>query len=370
MDPLRELARFDPGVPLPRATTPPASWYTEPAFLELEHERLFRRSWQPLALAERLVRPGDFEAGRLGREPLVAVRGGDGALRVLRNVCLHHAAEVASGSGHARRLVCPYHGWSYELDGRLAATPRCEGMEALAPGEASLAAVPARRLGPLVLAVAGGAPLRADPVDGALERRLAEAGLDGLRFVRRRTYELRCNWKVFVDNYLDGGYHVAPLHRDLGAQLDAASYRTQICGDAAVQSVGAAATPAPSADLPERVRGGALYVWVHPNLMLNRYGPFLDTNHVVPVAADRCRVVFDWFVEPDAPELAGPEGETFLERCLAASDAVQREDEAVCESVQRGLASSGYDRGRYAPRLEHAAWHFHRLLARDLGHAG
>ena len=115
-------------------------------------------------------------------------------------------------------------------------------------------------------------------------------------------------------------------------------------------------------DFRERIGKGALYAWVHPNFMLNRYGPILDINWVRPLAADRCEVVFDYWY----PESSGADGRAFVEASLAASDAVQQEDVAISESVQRGLGSSSYDQGRYAPNVELAMHHFHRLLALDL----
>jgi choline monooxygenase len=176
---------------------------------------------------------------------------------------------------------------------------------------------------------------------------------------------VRCNWKVYVDNYLDGGYHVAVLHRGLAARLALGSYETRVFERHALQTVraggrsGASAPPPESADFAERLGEGALYAWIHPNLMLNRYGPVLDTNLVLPLGPEHCEVVFDFFFA----EGTGPD---FVARSIEASDAIQREDVAICESVQRGLRSSAYERGSYAPRFEAAALHFHRLLHRDL----
>ncbi|MGH0038390.1 MAG: aromatic ring-hydroxylating oxygenase subunit alpha [Myxococcota bacterium] len=366
----RELARFDPALEIGRATTPPSSWYTDPGFFALERSRLLD-TWQPIARTDALTRPGDFVAGCTLGEPCVAVRGEDGALRVLRNACLHHGAEVARGSGRARRLVCPYHGWSYELDGRLATRPRAEGLVGLEPGTAGLPEVPARECGPFVFAALGGAAPAAPPIPADLEARLRETRWHALRHVGRRSYALDCNWKVFVDNYLDGGYHVAPLHRGLGARLAGETYRTEVRDRWVLQTVQAAAAHEGEAsdagvDFAARVGSGALYAFVHPHFMLNRYGPFLDTNHVIPLAVDRTLVVFDDFVDGAAPEIAGPEGAEFVRRSLAASEAVQREDEAICESVQRSLASRAFDRGRYAPAVENGLYAFHLWWAADL----
>ena len=185
---------------------------------------------------------------------------------------------------------------------------------------------------------------------GDLRERLA---MDGMRFVARREYRLRCNWKVFVDNYLDGGYHVPVAHTDLAGQLDLASYRTEVFDRYVVQSCESGAS--------DRLGERALYVWIYPNLMVNRYGPILDTNLVVPLGADETLVIFDYFFEEQrAADTA------FVEESLAASDRVQQEDIGLCESVQSGLGSPAYDRGRYAPLVEGAMHYFHGLLAADL----
>jgi choline monooxygenase len=353
------LDAFDGSAPIERAATPPSSWYTDPSFAALERDWLKSR-WQPLARAAELEAAGDFAAGCWLGEPVVAVRGDDGVARLLRNACLHHGAEVARGTGRTRRLVCPYHGWSYGLDGRLLALPRAQGLVGLSPGSDGLATLPTAWAGPFLFGALSGRAPATPPIPAALEALLGATGWLGLRHVGRRSYRIRCNWKVYVDNYLDGGYHVPALHRDLGGSLDGGSYRTEVHDRWVLQTVRAAG------DGDARVGSGAIYAFVHPNFMLNRYGPFLDTNWVVPLDAGHTLVVFDDFVDPEAPELVGPGGDEFLERSLARSETVQREDEDVCESVQRSLASVAYDRGRYAPAVETGLFAFHRWLAADL----
>ncbi|MBN4059209.1 hypothetical protein JYT22_00995 [Endomicrobium sp. AH-315-J14] len=164
---------------------------------------------------------------------------------------------------------------------------------------------------------------------------------------------IECNWKVYVDNYLDGGYHIPHMHPSLDAQLDMETYRTEIFERYSVQTSGAAS------DGPDRIGSGALYAWMFPNFMINRYGPCMDSNHVVPLGPDRCRVDYQFYFTEDARHLT--------EESMAQADVTQKEDIAICESVQRGLKSESYDRGRYAPTVEIGEHHFHRLLAADYG---
>jgi choline monooxygenase len=316
-----------------------------------------------VARTDQLATPGDYASGDCAGEPWVVVRDGD-RLRAFHNVCRHHAACVASGNGNTDRLVCPYHGWTYHLDGRLARAPRLGPIQDFSRDDFGLRQLEAALWAPLVFVrVEPGEPSLAEllaPLSGRIET-------TSLRFVARRSWEIGCNWKVFVDNYLDGGYHVPHMHGGLAAQLDLESYRTEVFDRVSIQSVvsedepPAPSGPAGAGDFRERVGGGAVYAYVYPNLMINRYGPIMDTNWVAPLGPDRCLTVFDyWFDAAVAGNTA------FVEQSLAASEQVQREDIEVCESVQRGLRSSSYDVGRYAPLIEFGMYQFHRLLARDL----
>ncbi len=352
---LAELARFDAQRPLESAATPPGSWYTDPAILALERARLFFRTWQVGARLGQLAESGAFVADELLGEPYLVVRAGDRALHGLYNVCAHHAARVASGEGRCTELVCPYHGWTYDLHGKLTRAPGAGGMQQLAREQRALRSFAVRAWNDLAL-ICLDAPL-AEWVDwvAPLPAELWQGRSSPLRFVARRSYVLRCNWKVFVDNYLDGGYHVATVHPELASGLDLDGYTTQVFERSVLQSAAAATAG------DERLGERALYAWIYPTLALNRYGPVLDVNRVIPLAVQRTRVIFDFYFEEHAARDSG-----FVERSIAESDRIQQQDARICESVQTGLRSRGFDRGRYAPRFEAGMHRFHRLLSADL----
>ncbi|HEX4826082.1 MAG TPA: aromatic ring-hydroxylating dioxygenase subunit alpha [Candidatus Polarisedimenticolaceae bacterium] len=356
-----ELARFDPAIPIESAWTPPASWYSDPAMLALERTAVFQQSWQAVGRVDQVAKRGDYFTGCLLDLPYVVLRDDQGILRGFHNVCRHHAAEVCSGEGRLGELSCPYHGWTYRLDGRLARAPRLGRNDVFDRDRFSLKPAGVVSWGPLVFLHLGDDPPPFEPPLAELKRRLDAMGTSGLSFVARRTYDLRCNWKVYVDNYLDGGYHVAVLHQALAGQLDLDTYLTEIMDRVSIQSVRSPET-APGeggGDFAERIGSEALYAFIYPNVMLNRYGPILDTNWVVPTGAGTCRVIFDYF-------FLDPKDDDFIARSIAASHRVQEEDVSICESVQRGLGSPAYDRGIYAPKIEIAAYEFHKLLAADL----
>ncbi|MCC6625180.1 MAG: aromatic ring-hydroxylating dioxygenase subunit alpha [Deltaproteobacteria bacterium] len=342
----------------------PASWYTSSRIAALERARVFGASWAWACHEDDVGAPGSWVAGTAGDLPWVVVRGADGELRAFANVCRHKAALVCEGRGRAERLVCPYHGWAYRLDGTLASAPRAAGMlgRGLAAADLALPRLGLTRFGPFVLvhrdAAAIDAPL------APLASRLWAEPTKGLVAAGRRTWDVRCNWKVFVDNYLDGGYHVAIVHPSLGAQLALDAYRTEVHPTWSLQS--APPTASPDAGARERIGAGALYAWLWPNIMINRYGPALDVNLVHPTGPDTCRVEFHfWF---DRDRIADPDA--FIPRSVAQSVVTQDEDVAICERVQLGVASRTWDRGPLAPNVERAIAGFHRALERALGDDG
>lgn len=365
MDVATEIARFDPEVPIERAWMPPASWYTAPEFDALEREHVLGASWQPVARREQLREVGDFVSGVLAGEPWVIVRSAAG-LRAFHNTCRHKGREVVQGCGHAEQLVCGYHAWRYDLEGQLVSAPQIAGIQEFDRREMSLPTIALEEWGPWVWLHSGGAAGSLKGGVQELDRRLEETGWGELRFVEATTWTIGCNWKVYVDNYLDGGYHIPHMHPTLDAQLDMSTYRTELFDGYSIQSSGTSSTDDRriAFDAVERIGGGALYAWLFPNFMLNRYGPCLDTNWVVPLGPERCQVHYEFFF---APELLGEgDPDELIRESIEQSAVTQQEDISICESVQLGLRSRGYDRGRYAPRLEVGEHQFHGLLARRL----
>ena len=359
-----EVARFDPAIPIERAFTPPGSWYTDPRFHELDRRAVFGGNWLPACRLDQLAEPGSYVSGCAAGLPWVVLRGSDGSVRGFHNSCRHKGREVVTGAGTGGdTLVCGYHAWSYGLDGRLKSAPRMAGIEEFDRQAMSLVPLGVETWGPWVLihADAGAPPMR--PQLAELERRLTRRGWDRYRFVESTEWIVCGNWKTVVNNYLDGGYHVPHMHPTLTAQIDMQSYRTELFELYSIQGAGAAQERDPSLDYDpaQRIGEGAVYAWIYPNLMINAYGPCIDTNVILPLGHDRCRVLYDFFFAIDQ----GAEAERFVQDSIRQSAVTQREDKEICESVQVGLQSPSYDRGRYAPRLEMGEHHFHRLLAAD-----
>ena len=356
------IEAYDPHAPLAQASTIPSSWYTDGRVFELEKQTCFSRSWQIAARIDQLSKPGSYVTTEIGGEPIVLVRGHDEELRGFYNVCRHHAAAVmVESEGQAQQLRCPYHGWTYSLAGELKGTPDFNDVCNFDRGANGLHPVRIESWGKWAFAQLDHDPAELSDFLGAeLISQIAELDLASLNWFERRSYTLNCNWKVFVDNYLDGGYHVPHLHKGLDSVLDYSNYTIDLGGRFCLQS-----SPMVSSDNSEvgsvRSGGRALYYWLYPNFMMNFYEGVLDTNLVRPIAIDRTEVVFDFYFV-DVSEAA-------RERNLASvnvGDRIQQEDLDICQSVQRGLNSRAYETGRLSVRREGGEHLFHRLLHADL----
>ena len=219
------LSTYNDRAPLSEASTIPAPWYVDPRIAELERLNVFGKTWQLVARTDQVQKPGDFVATRLAGEPIVVVRGTDGALRAFYNVCRHHAAAVATEEqGTTNLLRCPYHGWSYGLDGSLKGAPEFEGVCGFDRSQNGLLPVRLETWEQFVFVSLDPQAPSLTATLGGLAERVAPLNIGALHFFERRIYSLNCNWKVFVDNYLDGGYHVPHLHKGLNSVLDYKHY--------------------------------------------------------------------------------------------------------------------------------------------------
>jgi choline monooxygenase len=196
---------------------------------------------------------------------------------------------------------------------------------------------------------------------GGLVKRVAPLGISKLNYFDRRTYNINCNWKVFVDNYLDGGYHVPHLHKGLNSVLDYKQYTIENEDRYCLQSSPMVTSTEDAATGAARKGDRAWYFWQHPNLMINCYAGYMDTNLVIPVDVDHCHVIFDFYFA-DTSDTA----RKYNEQSVNVGDGVQQEDLGICEDVQRGLKSRAYRAGRLSVRREAGEQLFHRLLAADL----
>jgi choline monooxygenase len=355
-----ELGDYTHQPDLARASTIPARWYTDPAMLDAERRHIFARTWQAAGLAAWVSRPDTYFACEISGEPVLVTRAADGALRAFSNVCRHRASELCAGQNSGSVIKCPYHGWTYTLDGRLHGVPEFEGV---ANWDRSAVRLPEFRVeiwGPYVFVNMYAAAPSLPEVMGAIPREVAALGcpVDRLRHAARRDYVIECNWKVYIDNYLEG-YHLPAAHPSLYRELDYAQYRVDTFRYYSSQIAPIRAAGAGETRRYEFANDAnrALYYWIFPNFMLNVYPDNMSANLIIPLGPEKTLTIFEWFAYGESP---------VEQATIDFSDEIQQEDIRICESVQRGLRSRHYDRGRFSMKRENGVHHFHGLLAEFL----
>lgn len=337
--------------PLDQAATLPAASYADPEFHAFEREAVFARSWQLVTHAGKLANPGDYVVAEIARRPIILVRGGDQMLRGFYNVCRHRAGPLALNDGNARQLQCKYHGWTYTLAGQLRTAHEMTEARDFDVSCVHLEHIQVAEWEGLVFAALGSPVVDLEQLLAGIRERIRPIELGKFRHHSHVSYDVACNWKAYVDNYLEG-YHLPHVHPGLNKLLDYREYTTHTAEWYSWQS-----SPLDGSQGPYEA-GEAQYYFLYPNVMLNVLPGRLQTNLVVPVASDRCRVLFDYYYSDQ--ESASARKMIFED--LEFSDQVQREDIGICERVQRGLESGSYRTGRLSPKRESGVHHFQELI--------
>jgi choline monooxygenase len=331
----------------PAPETLPAALYRDPALYETERRRIFARTWQLAGHESQLAGSGDWLAFTLAGYPLILVRGSEGAVRAFHNVCPHRAGPLApDGRGTCDgALICRYHGWRYALDGRLAAARDFGPAEGFDPRAYGLFGVRCENWrGFLFVNIDGDAAPLADAI-APLAERARGMPLESLRPARHATHEIRCNWKTYVENYLEG-YHVPIVHPALAASIDTSRYEIELRGEIVFHY----APPREGAAV------SGLWGWMWPCLGINGYANGLMMERMWPQGHAHTRLDYIYFFPPDLPERD-------RQAAFDASEVTTAEDITITEAVQRNLDSGVYDRGRLSPKHEDAVAHFQQKYA-------
>ena len=338
---------------LAQAFTLPAYAYADPEFRAFDAQAIFARTWQLVGRASEIAEPGDYLVAEIARRPVIVVRGNNRVLRGFFNVCRHRGGPLALENGHAHQLQCKYHGWTYTLEGQLRATHEMQEAKDFDIACIHLDPLPVAEWDGLVFAAVEKPAAPLEQVLAGIRERIRPMELSVLRFHSRVDYEVNCNWKVYVDNYLEG-YHLPYVHPKLNKLLDYRSYTTHTAEWYSWQQ-----SPV-SSGVGLYASGEAQYYFVFPNLMLNILPGRLQVNQVIPVSAHSCRVLFDYYYAETESESA----QKLIADDMNFSDQVQREDIAICERVQQGLESGSYVAGRLSPKRESGVHHFQELVRR------
>jgi phenylpropionate dioxygenase-like ring-hydroxylating dioxygenase large terminal subunit len=339
--------------------TLPWSWYTDPAVLHLERERIFRRSWQYVGHAGDVPEPGSFAATWVGDVPVVVVRDREDTLRAFLNVCRHRGSLVCEGSGTRETLQCPYHAWTYGLDGRLITAPRGNREGGIDTKELGLLPLRLETWGPLLFVNPDldAEPL-ADFLDGIPER-IADAGvdLDALRFLQRSESELECNWKISAENFLEC-YHCPTAHPGFSAVMDVNpdSYLLEARAGRMTQHGPPRREPRGDYDPTGEVERGQFHL-LFPGTVVNVMPgrPNFSIGPLFPRDPERTYRFLDYFVAEDADE-------TWIEESLAFDGQVGAEDRVLVERVQAGVRAGLVEHGQLLPESERLIAHFQSLV--------
>ena len=347
--------------------TLPASWYgADEVIYRQELERIFARSWQYVARADQVAEPGSFVATRAGHVPIVIVRHQDGDLRGFVNVCRHRGHLVAQGQGRRESLQCPYHAWTYALDGCLRAAPRSDREPGFDFDRYSLLPVSVDSFGPFVFANPDPEAAPLADVLGALPTHLAESGVDleNLRLRERKEWETEVNWKVGIENYLEC-YHCPVAHPSFSKLIDVDPDAYLLRADGLLSSqFGPLREGSNDAKRPYEPDGDvrrAQYHFLWPNLTINIEPgpPNLSIDRWIPLGSHRVGGTTDYFFGEGVPEEKAREIMDFGAQ-------VAEEDWALVQSVQLGLDSGMVPNGRLLPESEQLIQHFQWLVYESL----
>jgi len=356
----------DLGEQLDQGLTLPASWYSDPEVYRLEQQRIFKRAWQYGGTVESVAERGAFFTCRAGEVPVVVVRGRDGELRGFVNVCRHRGHEVASGCGKRETLQCPYHAWTYDLDGSLRAAPRSDREPGFDHADWSLRPVRVETWGPLVYV---NPSLDASPlaeVLGGVPQAMLDRGLDVSTLEyrgRSREWVVDANWKIVVENFLEC-YHCPVAHQTFSRLID-------VDPDAYALSTGRWSS-SQLGPVPGRVEAGdtnglpyvpdgpmrtSQFHFFWPNWTFNTLPGAAHLRVLVfePDGPERTRTYVDGFWDPETPDDVIAEMTEFGAK-------VGEEDRGLVESVHRGLRSGTIEQGRLLLGSEHLLQHFQRLV--------
>jgi phenylpropionate dioxygenase-like ring-hydroxylating dioxygenase large terminal subunit len=360
--------RLHPEMPVEEGWTLPPAWYADETIASLERERIFARTWQYAGRAEQVAEAGCFFAGQAGHVPVAVVRGRDGELRAFVNVCRHRGHPVVSGEGCRETLQCPYHAWTYDLDGALRRAPRAEREPAFDPTGIALVPVAVEEWGPFVFVNpdADAAPLR-DSL-GGLPELIAASGVDlaSVRFRSHHEWEIRSNWKIAMENFLEC-YHCPVAHPGFSKVIDVDPDAYELTVREGFSSQVGRVRPSA---LSGNGKGGyvprgdvmqAQYHFLWPNTTIDiEAGPVnIAIERWVPTGLRTTVEVTDYFFGEDV-------GEEQAQEVIEFGTQVGIEDQSLCESVQEGLDSRLVPQGKLMLESERLIHDFQKKVVAAL----
>ncbi|MET8468156.1 aromatic ring-hydroxylating dioxygenase subunit alpha [Streptomyces sp. NPDC006422] len=361
-------------------STLPGDYYTDPQIFAREQEHIFESMWFCVSRAADLAKPGSFRTYQVGRESVLVSRSRDGSIRAFLNICRHRGAKLCTEeSGEVRRnFQCPYHAWTYGLDGKLVAAPNLTSMPDIDRTEYGLVTVHVREwLGYVWVSLAEQPPSFEDEVIGAVTERLGGAdaienyAVEGLDLGRRITYDVKANWKLIIENFMEC-YHCATIHPELTEVLPefkdglaaqyfvghGAEFAEEAQGFTVDGSEGLDRIPSVGEDQDRRYYA----ITVRPQVFINLVPDHVILHRMYPLAHDRTIVECDWLYLPHVVD-----GGRDVEHSVELFHRVNQQDFDACERTQPTMSSRAYAKGGVLVPSEHHIGEFHAWLQARLG---
>lgn len=339
--------------------------YVRPDWFNADLQAIFARSWQWVCHVEKLRNPGDYLAVSVAGHPIAVVRDREGKLRAFYNVCKHRAHHLLEGAGNTTRIMCPYHAWTYKLDGQLVRAPHTETLEDFNAKDICLDQVQVEEFCGFIYVNLDPSAASLVSQSGDLETEIRHwaPDIDQLTFARRLTYEIKSNWKNVIDNFLEC-YHCPTAHKDFCTLVDMDTYKVTTHGIYSSHMADAGKSANSAYDTSNaKVQTHAVW-WLWPNTCLMRYPgrSSMIVLNVIPAGPDRTLETYDFYLETSEPDAAEVEAIRYIDEVL------QPEDIGLVESVQRGMNTPAFTQGRIvndpdgSGQSEHAVHHFHGLV--------
>jgi phenylpropionate dioxygenase-like ring-hydroxylating dioxygenase large terminal subunit len=359
---LRQSEKLD----FDQAWSMPKSYYVSPDILAVERERLFGREWICIGRGEEIPKAGDYMTFQLCDEPLVAVRGSDGKIRVMSNVCRHRGALIAQGKGRGQRLVCPYHQWSYDYEGKLAGAPRMDAHKAFDKSSCQLPQFATEEWHGFLFTNLARNPKPLAPRLKGLEAMIRNYHMEQqkLRWVMDEVWYT--NWKCLIENFMEG-YHLSPLHKTTLAPVNP----TKLCSHFKAGDAYFGYNAGYSADYPRSTRGhpdlsdaevmNCVMFAIPPGLVSGCGGDYSSFICVQPESIDRVRAKMGLIFYGDGWT------QEAVDHAVKLFNDTMAEDKWVLVDLMRGMASQHHARGPLAPAdFEGPVLDFYRYYSRRL----
>ena len=364
-------------LPLHKASPLPGWCYVSPEWYRREIDSIFRKDWLCVGRAEQIPNRGDFFSIELIGQPLIVVRDESGGVRVHSAVCRHRGAIITQSQGKCRAFVCPYHSWTYSLEGKLLGTPGSPppmaGVEGFRTADYGLTQIRTEMWGGFIFITFDEEARPLLEWLGDLPAFLADYDLENMQWTNKDVYEVDCNWKVWLENAFEN-YHAMTIHRkhmDPNNPQNWVFERTAGPWEAmfSKRSIVAYSGLPPIPGLAERKAAGLFHIWVQPSVQIILTSSYMKFRQYLPEGPEKLRLYENWAFpkttveRPDFTDIVGP---AYYEKYSQ----IVKEDLVINPNVQKAMRSGGYRPGRYS--LEEHIVHriANRVLDRVIGPDG